>query len=104
MFNHFPDKQLVKEKSQQLWKEYRASGTRAGAMSSQDLGNPSRVSKPVINVSDQFPKSVQDRRKILLPVMIKAKHDGKNAFLSYDKLYIDGKMFSADTVANAGYN
>ncbi|KAH3840225.1 hypothetical protein DPMN_113672 [Dreissena polymorpha] len=58
----------------------------------------------MISVSDQFPKSIQARRKIQLPAMVSAKKDGKAAYLSYDKLYIDNRMYTVDTVHNSGYS
>ena len=42
-------------------------------------------------VSEQFPKEISDRRKELVPKMHQAKRDGKNAWISYDTLYIDGR-------------
>jgi hypothetical protein len=35
--------------------------------------------------------------------MIRAKQDGKTAYVSVDKLYINNKMFTVDTVSNSGY-
>ncbi|KAH3695823.1 hypothetical protein DPMN_083281 [Dreissena polymorpha] len=61
------------------------------------------VQKPTISVSDQFPKTVQARRKSLLPA-INAKKSGKSAYLSYDKLYIDNKMYTKQTVSSSGFD
>ena len=41
-------------------------------------------------VSDQFPKTNKERRRSLIPHLIKAKQDGKRAVLNYDKLYVNG--------------
>ncbi|KAH3858060.1 hypothetical protein DPMN_100679 [Dreissena polymorpha] len=65
---------------------------------------PTEPTKPMISVSDKFPKSIQARRKILLTVMVSAKKDGKAAYLSYDKLYIDNRMYTVDTVHKADYS
>lgn len=46
-----------------------------------------------IRVSDQYPKAIQERRKTLIPELIRAKNDGKNAVLNYDKLFIEGRRF-----------
>ncbi|XP_053389292.1 uncharacterized protein LOC128552288 [Mercenaria mercenaria] len=46
-----------------------------------------------VKVSDQYPKIIQERRKQLIPELIKAREDDKEAVLRYDKLYIDGKLF-----------
>ena len=48
-------------------------------------------------VSDQYPNAIQDRRKALIPHLIKARGDNKKAVLSYDKLYIDGILFTGET-------
>lgn len=49
-------------------------------------------------VSEQYPKTIQDRRKTLYPAFAQARRDGKRAYLSYDKLYIDGTMYTADNL------
>ena len=51
-----------------------------------------------IRVGDQYPKIIQDRRKKLIPLLKKAKDENKHAVLSYDKLYINGKTYTADMV------
>ena len=48
-------------------------------------------------VSDQFPKAIQDRRRALIPHLIKARESNKKAVLSYDKLYIDGRLFRGES-------
>jgi hypothetical protein len=47
-------------------------------------------------VCDQLPKPIQDRRKKLLPYLIEAKRNGKQANLSYDALYIDRVKYTHD--------
>lgn len=41
-------------------------------------------------VNDQFPKEISERRRLLYQVMHQAKNNGKQAVVSYDKLYVDG--------------
>ena len=41
---------------------------------------------------EQFPQEVIDKRRKLLPKMKDAQKDGKRAWISYDSLYIDGKL------------
>lgn len=48
------------------------------------------------SVADQYPKPIQERRRKLIPLLIKAKNEGKRAVLSYDKLYIDNVLMTAD--------
>ena len=50
------------------------------------------------SIGEQFPKEIVDKRKLLVPVMKEAKKKGKTARLSYDKLYIDNKLYSGNTV------
>lgn len=45
------------------------------------------------NVSEQFPPEVKEKRKALIPELIKARNQGKRAVLVRDKLYIDNKLF-----------
>ena len=40
---------------------------------------------------EQFPPDVIAKRRRLVPMMKKAKEDGKTAWISYDTLYINGK-------------
>ncbi|XP_060565046.1 uncharacterized protein LOC132724230 [Ruditapes philippinarum] len=82
-FNFYQDKLTVKERVRDVTKD-------------QD--------HPSFRVGDQFPKAVQEKRRKLIPTLIAAKRANKNAWLSYDKLCIDGKMFTVDTVSRAGYD
>lgn len=91
-FNHYPDKMMIKQKANELFKQN-------PPISSDDTLHPYTN----IRVSEQFPKVIQDRRKLLIPAMIKAKQDGKSAYISVDKLYINNKMYTVDTVSTSGY-
>ena len=42
-------------------------------------------------IGEQYPKVIQERRKLLIPELIKAKSQNLPAYLSYDKLYVNGK-------------
>jgi hypothetical protein len=48
------------------------------------------------NVSEQFPPEVKERRKALIPELIKARRDGKTAFLRRDKLIIQESRSNTD--------
>lgn len=80
-FSHYPDKMFVKQKASEVLK-----------------------GRKDFRVSDQFPKAIQDRRKILGDVMMKAREDGKDAYISYDKLFINRRMYTVENVASAGYS
>ena len=49
------------------------------------------------SIGQQFPKEIQDRRRRLVPLMKKAKGEGKPAYISVDKLYIDGTQYVVKT-------
>lgn len=66
-FTYFPDREKVRKAANVL------GGTKFG-------------------VSQQFPKEVQEKRRTLVPIMKKAKADGKEAYIVVDKLFINGKL------------
>ena len=51
-------------------------------------------------VSDQYPREIKDRRRILYPVMQQAKREGKRAVMNLDKLYVNGTLITADSVGS----
>lgn len=67
-FEHYKHKELVKSKGKEL------KGTTYG-------------------LNDQFPKTIQERRKALLPIMKQLRQEGKRATLSVDKLYVDETLY-----------
>lgn len=67
-FEHFQQKVLVKSKGREL------KGTSFG-------------------MNDQFPKEINERRKVLYPIMKEHRQKGKRTALVADKLYIDGQLF-----------
>jgi hypothetical protein len=50
------------------------------------------------NVSDQFPPEVKERRKELIPTMLKARREGKRAVLVRDKLIINNVEYKGPLV------
>ncbi len=67
-FEHFKQKVLVKSKGQEL------KGMTFG-------------------MSNQFPREINKRRKILYPILKDGRQKGKRISLIVDKLYIDGQLF-----------
>ena len=53
------------------------------------------------NVSEQYPQEVKERRKVLIPIMLQARREGKRAILVREKLYIDNVLYSPDASADA---
>ncbi|XP_060585205.1 uncharacterized protein LOC132741129 [Ruditapes philippinarum] len=104
-FNHYPDKLLVKQLSHEFNQSFgKGKSDENSTGENNSTNNSYHVQRPKIRVSEQYPKIIQDRRKMLIPTLIKAKEDGKKAYLSYDKLYINNKMFTTENVSSAGYN
>jgi hypothetical protein len=52
------------------------------------------------NVSDQYPQEVKEKRKALIPELIKARAAGKTAFLRRDKLIIQENRYSPRGTSN----
>lgn len=73
-YNFFQDKQRVKQAA------------------STELTNTN------IRVKDQYPKEISERRTALYPTFKQAKDAGKNAVMSYDRLYIDGQTITIDNI------
>ena len=48
-----------------------------------------KLTNTQFRVSEQYPREIQERRKKLIPELIK---EGKHAVLAYDKLYINGRL------------
>ena len=67
-FEHYKHKELLKSRGKHL------RGTKFG-------------------MNDQFPKEIQNRRRILVPIMKQFREKGKRATLSVDRLYVDGKLY-----------
>lgn len=50
------------------------------------------------SITDQFPPEILRRRRLLYPVMKKARQENKKVRLFVDKLYIDGKLYEMPNV------
>ena len=48
----------------------------------------------VFYMHDQYPTEILEQRKRLLPILKKAKSDNKDAYIKYNKLIIDGKIYT----------
>jgi tetrahydromethanopterin S-methyltransferase subunit B len=44
-------------------------------------------------ISEQFPKEVVEQRRKLIPIMLKARREGKEAYLKIDKLFINNQEY-----------
>lgn len=67
-FEHYKQKELIKSKGKLL------KGTAFG-------------------MNDQFPKEINRRRKLLVPIMKDFRAKGQHATISVDKLYVEGELY-----------
>ena len=58
------------------------------------LQNAYKLKGKPYGISEQFPKEIEDKRKMLYPIMKQAKKDGKRVKLVRDKLFIDGQSYN----------
>lgn len=49
-----------------------------------------------LRIQEQFPKEIEQRRKLLYPVAKKARKEKKKVLLVRDRLFIDGNLFESD--------
>jgi chromosome segregation ATPase len=63
---------------------------------------PTALKGKAYGINEQFPKEINEKRKTLYPHLKAAKNQGKKAVLIRDKLYIEGTLFTPDTVAVGG--
>ncbi|VDI17081.1 Hypothetical predicted protein [Mytilus galloprovincialis] len=54
--------------------------------------NSRKLKESTISISEQFPKAIHEKRKLLFPVYKKAKEAGKQVSFNKDKLFIDGEQ------------
>ncbi|XP_060551565.1 uncharacterized protein LOC132713112 [Ruditapes philippinarum] len=67
-FAYFPDRERVRASAKTL------SGTQFG-------------------VAEQFPREIMETRRKLVPIMKKARDEGKEAYIKVDKLYINKQLY-----------
>lgn len=80
--------------------KYNGSKTRPIVVKFAFYPDRERVRKAAVNlkgteygISEQYPREVMETRKKLIPVMKKAREEGKEAFINVDKLYIDKRLY-----------
>lgn len=65
---HYNHKQIIKSRGREL------KGTNYG-------------------VNDQFPREINERRKVLYPIMKQQRLNNKRAYIIVDKLFVDGQLY-----------
>ncbi len=66
--------------------------------SRRNLKETNASSDEKIFLSEDFPNEIKKRRRFLEPIRRKAQEQHMKAFLTYDKLVIDGHSYTVDTV------
>jgi chromosome segregation ATPase len=56
--------------------------------------NSNKLKGTKMAIGEQFPKSIQERRKVLVPIMKQARAEGKLVNLVKDRLYIGGVLYT----------
>ena len=54
------------------------------------------------SVFEQYPREINEKRKKLFPKLREAKSNNQRAWISYDKLYIDGRPFNVSAIPTHG--
>jgi len=57
---------------------------------------PKTLKNTNYGVNEQFPREINERRKLLYPHYKAAKRQGKKAVMNADKLYIEGSLFTPE--------
>lgn len=60
-----------------------------------------RLAGTSFSIQEQFPKKIQEKRKMLIPIMNEARRNRKSTKLVKDKLYIDGVEYTGHSNADA---
>ncbi|XP_060589191.1 uncharacterized protein LOC132744484 [Ruditapes philippinarum] len=80
--------------------QYSAGKTRPIVAKFTDFPDRERVRRAakelkgsIYGISEQYPKEIVDQRRKLIPIMLQARRDGKEAYLKMDKLYINNQLY-----------
>ena len=57
-----------------------------------------------IYINEQYPHEIEQKRRVLRPIMRKSNDLGKRAMLVQDKLLIEGKPYYTDTIKNIPFD
>ncbi len=58
----------------------------------------SKLAGKVFRLSEEFPREIISKRKRLAPIMFEAQRQGNKASMTVDKLNIDNKTYTVDTL------
>ncbi|CAC5376126.1 unnamed protein product [Mytilus coruscus] len=68
------------------------------------LNNAYKLRNTQYGIRQQFPKEIEDNRKLLYPIQKEAKRQGKRVVLVRDRLYIDNQLYTRpDSEADESY-
>ena len=55
--------------------------------------NAGKLKGKATGISQQFPREIMEKRRKLVPIMKEARENGKDAYITVDKLYIDKRLY-----------
>lgn len=97
-FSFYKDKETVLKKYREITKAARNQRNHDDNISGpgSDRHNDVSSSGSNVRISEDFPKRVRNIRALLIPFLKEAISKGENAFLRYDKLVINHRVYSYD--------
>ena len=100
-FSFFKDNEIVLKKYREVTKEARLQRNRDDNLSDTGSDRQSSVntsSGSSVKVSEDFPKRVKKVRALLIPFLKESISKGKDAFLRYDKLIVNHRVYAYDSL------
>ncbi|KAH3868084.1 hypothetical protein DPMN_031221 [Dreissena polymorpha] len=102
---HAGPEDVVQEDKERVIKRYREQRksdreNESSDAHSNEASTTDTVSKKRVRVSEDFPERVRKARSSLIPFLKESLEAGKNAYLRFDKLIVNGKSYVYDENKN----
>ena len=89
-FSFYKDRDTVLKK----YRDMRKAEREANAGKNDNAENENEVDlEPAVRIGEDFPYRVRNVRRKLIPFLKKSISEGKEAFLKYDKLCVEGDLY-----------
>lgn len=62
------------------------------------MQNISRLTKAGLVISEDYPKEIKEKRRVLVPIMKTLKNENHKASIRLDKLFVDGKVWTQEDI------
>ena len=90
-FSFYKDRDIVLKK----YRDMRKAEREANAGKNDNSENENEVGlEPAVRIGEDFPYRVRNVRRKLIPFLKKSFSEGKEAFLKYDKLCVEGDLYN----------